>query len=485
MRSQSLPYPALVVTLAYPLDFNQERNTKMTMHRRTLLKRSGTVAGLAAIGTSISPATHGVFAAQDDATLQFWDTLNADPRLSIVEGLAEEFASENDGVTVEHRGWTLEELQDTLPRVVESDQGPDVAQVNNGESLMGPMVRAGQLVDITSYVDEYGWAEGLPAGLLARNMYSADGTEFGTGQLWGVSAEAEIVGFYYNRTVFEEQGATLPASLSELEATMQALVDAGQTALVFGSLDGWAAIHLFGNIHGTMTTREYLDGLIYRSGEQSFEDPSIVNAAAKLVEWVERGFIMEGFDGIGADDAAALFESGTGAMLMQGSWQAGSVANNLGENGGFFLTPPQEVQASSTPAAAAAATPVAGAPAVLHVGGVGIPYAITSNAGDADLAAALIDKLVSEDAFTALVEAGLLPAGEIPTDQITEGTVAGDLYGAWNMALANNALGHYLDWAAPGFYDVIVSQLQSLLGGQVTPEEFAAALQEFYAASFE
>lgn len=441
----------------------------MTMHRRTLIKRTGAVAGAAAIGTTAFSTSPAVLAAQDEGTLEFWDTLNADPRQSIVEGLAEDFASENEGVTVEHRGWTLEELQDTLPRVVDSDQGPDVAQVNNGESLMGPMIRAGQLLDITSYVEEYGWAEGQPEGLLARNMYSEDGTEFGTGQLWGVSAEAEIVGLYYNRSKFDEVGVEIPTTVAELEEAFQAFADAGETPLVFGNLDQWAAIHLFGEIHGTMTTREYLDGIIYRTGEQSFEDESIINAASTLVDWVSNGYLQEGFEGIGADDAATLFEAGTGAMLMQGSWQAGSINENLGgEAAGFFLMPPQDAGGT-----------------VLHVGGVGIPYSITANAGDPDLAAGLINTLVSEEAFNALIEAGLLPAGEIPEDQITEGTLSGDLYSAWNTARENDAIGHYLDWAAPGFYDVITAELQNLLGGQITPEEFAANLQEYYAASFE
>lgn len=439
----------------------------MSMQRRTLIKGTGALAGAAALGSPVIQGSPAIFA-QDETTLQFWDTLNADPRQAIVEELGEEFASENDGVTVEHRGWTLEELQDTLPRVVDSNQGPDVAQVNNGESLMGPMLRAGQLVDITSYVEEYGWAEGLPEGLLARNMYNENGTEFGVGQLWGVSQEAEIVGFYYNKSIFEEAGVEIPTTFTELEETMQALVDAGQTALVFGNLDRWPAIHLFGEIQGTMTSREYLDGLIYRTGEQSFEDQSIIDAAAILTDWVDRGFLLDGFDGISGDDAAALFEAGSGAMLMQGSWQAGSISENMGENAGFFLMPPRD-----------------GGDAVLHVGGVGIPYAITTNAENPDLAAGLINKLVSQDAFDALLEAALLPASEIPDDVITPETVSGDLYAGWNSALADDALGHYLDWAAPGFYDILTSELQRLLGGQVTPEEFAATLQSFYAESLD
>jgi raffinose/stachyose/melibiose transport system substrate-binding protein len=439
----------------------------MTMHRRTLIKRTGAVAGAAAFGPAILGARPAF--AQDAGTLEFWDTYNADPRKTIFEDLGKQFASEHEGLKVEHRGWTLEELQDTLPRVVESKQGPDVAQINNGESLMGPMVRAGQLVDISSYVKEYGWAEGLPEGLLKRNMYSKDGKEFGTGQLWGVSAEAEIVGIYYNRSILDDAGVELPTTLAGLEEAFQAVKDAGQTPLAFGNTDKWSAIHLFGEIQGTMTTREYLDGIIYRTGEQSFEDQSIIDAASKLQDWVSKGYLLEGFEGISSDDAAAIFQSGGAGMLVQGSWQAGTVASDLGEKAaGFFLIPPKEEGGT-----------------VLNVGGVGIPFGITTNADDPDLAAGLINTFVSNDAFDALIAAGLLPSGDIPEDAITPDTVSGDLYTAWNSALADDALGHYLDWAAPGFYDVLTSELQKLLGQQVTPEEFAKNLQDFYAKSFD
>lgn len=439
----------------------------MTMHRRTLIKRSGAVAGAAAFGPAILGARSAY--AQDDVSLEFWSSWNSDPRMSIADDLAVQFSEANDGVPVEHRGWTTEELNETLPRVVDSNQGPDVSQVNNGESVMGPMVRAGQLVDISQYVEEYGWADRLPEGLLQRNMYSADGTEFGTGQLWGMSTEAEIVGFYYNRSIFDEAGVEIPTTISQLEETFQALLDAGQTPLVFGNTDMWSAIHLFGEIHGTMSTKEYLDGIIYRTGEQSFEDQSIIDAAAKLQDWVSNGFLLDGFEGISSDDAAALFQSGSGAMLVQGSWQAGAVGTDLGqEEAGFFLIPPLEEGGT-----------------VLNVGGVGIPFSITTNAEDPDLAASLINTLVSEDAFNAFIEAGMLPAGEISDEHITEGTLSGDLYTAWNSALADDAIGHFMDWASPGIYDVMTAELQRLLAMETTPEEFAAALQEEYASSFE
>jgi raffinose/stachyose/melibiose transport system substrate-binding protein len=436
----------------------------MTLDRRELLKRSGMVSAGLVVGASA--ATHTA-AAQDEAGLVFWDSLQLSPRKDIMDSVAQRFSEAHDGIPVEHRGWATEELVSTLPRAVEGNQGPDVAQVNNGEALAGPMIRGGQLVSLKDYATEYGWNDLIPEGLLARNMYSADGTTFGEGELWGVSAETEIVGFYYNKTIFQENGVEVPTTLAEFEQVMATLREAGVEPLMFGTLDGWQAIHLFGEIQGTYTDRQYLDNLIYRRGDASFEDQSMVDAATKLVEWQNNNFFLQGYEGINADDATPLFTSGAGAIMLQGSWAAGIVAEGLGDEAGFFLMPPQEAGGT-----------------VMHVGGVGIPYSITTNAEDPDLAAELINELVSEETFNAFIDAGILPAGEIPADRIEEGTLSGDLYTGWNMALEQDAVGHYLDWASPDIYDVLTGELQKLLAGESEPEAFTKALQESYASSF-
>lgn len=438
------------------------------MDRRDLLKRTGAVtAGAALAGGGIPAVGFGVAAvAAQDTEFDVWTTYTDPIRAGIIEGIGTTFGEAN-GVTVTHRGWALEELQDTLPRSVDSDQGPDVAQVNNGESLAGPMARGGQILSLAGYDAEYGWSERFAPGLLARCMYSADGTTFGEGELWGLPAESEIVGFYYNKQVFADNSLEVPTTLEEFETLLGALREAGVEPIVFGNLDKWQAIHLFGEIQGTNTTREFLDGLIYRRGDADFSDPSILEAANKVIEWNEAGYFMEGFDGVSGDDALALFQTGVGGLLLQGSWAAGAVKEGLGENAGFFVMPPASPDVP-----------------VLHVGGVGIPYSITTNAADPDVAAAFLDTLVSEESFNAFLDAGTLPLGEIAADRIVDGTVDGEMYTAWNSALADDAVGHYMDWAAPDFYDVITGALQELLGGQVTAEEFQTTLQDFYAASF-
>jgi raffinose/stachyose/melibiose transport system substrate-binding protein len=433
------------------------------MRRDLMISRRTLVATSTALALSTLPSWSKHTLAQG-GNLVFWDSNNSGELQKLVETLAEEFAAQNEGVTVEHQGFETAQLDDQLQRAIQSGEGPDISQINNGENSMGPLVRAGLIVPMDDYAEQYGWNDLLSPGLIARNRYTEDGTTIGEGTLWGVSSTAEIVGFYYNKQIFADNGVEIPETFADLEAAMQTFKDAGVTPLVFGNLDPWPASHLFGEILGTMTTREYLDGLIYRQGNKSWETDEIKQAAAKLQEWKQNGYLLQGFEGISPDDAVSLFAAGQGAMLMQGSWDAPNVAVQMNENAGFFLMPPQEAGG-----------------AVLHVGGVGIPYGITQNAEDPDLAAEFINFLVSERALELMVEQSALPGQTVPAEMITPDTLAGDLYTAWNAANEADAIGHYLDWATPTFYDTLNAELQRLLGDQTTPEAFAQALQADYA----
>jgi raffinose/stachyose/melibiose transport system substrate-binding protein len=433
------------------------------MHSNLTISRRTVVAASTALAIGALPRWAWHVQAQG-GNLVFWDSNNSGELQELVETLAEEFAEQKQGVAVEHQGFETAQLDDQLQRAIQSGEGPDISQINNGENSMGPMVRAGLIVPMDEYAEQYGWNSLLSPGLIARNRYTEDGKTIGQGVLWGVSSTAEIVGFYYNKQIFADNGVEIPETFADLEAAMQTFTDNGVTPLVFGNLDPWPAIHLFGEIHGTMTTREYLDGLIYRQGDQSWDTDEIKQAAAKLQEWKQNGYLLQGFEGVSPDDAVSLFAAGQGAMLMQGSWDAPNLAPQMQENVGFFLMPPREAGGT-----------------VFHVGGVGIPYGITQNAEDPDLAAEFINFLVSERALELMVEQTALPGQTVPAEMITPDTLAGDLYTAWNEANEADAIGHYMDWATPTFYDTLSAELQRLLGDQTTPEAFAQALQADYA----
>ena len=213
------------------------------MHSNLTISRRTVVAASTALALGALPRWTWHAQAQS-GNLVFWDSHNSGGMQEIVEALAEEFEAQKQGVTVEHQGFETAQLDDQLQRAVQSGEGPDISQINNGENSMGPMVRAGLILPMDDYAEQYGWNDLLSPGLIARNRYTEDGETIGQGVLWGVSSTAEIVGFYYNKQIFADNGVEIPETFADLEAAMQTFKDAGVTPLVFGNLDPWPAIHL-------------------------------------------------------------------------------------------------------------------------------------------------------------------------------------------------------------------------------------------------
>ncbi len=395
-------------------------------------------------------------------TIDVWDQWYRGVENEVVEQLNREFEEEH-GVTIDRTTRPLDDLRITLMLAVEGGEGPDVANVNQGAPDMGEMVRSDLLLPIDEYAEQYGWLDTFSPALLTRNRWSDD-FEFGEGSLYGVAPQAEIVGVYYNRALFDEAGIDVPTTFEEFEESLEALRDAGIVPLVYGGLDGWPGIHLYGAIQHLFVEREYLDDLVYGRGGEWDTDAN-ARAAEKLVEWVEEGYIIQGFEGIGYDDTWSLFAQGQGAMMITGSWITGEIAHN--PDIGFFALPPLEEHADQTP---------------MLVGGTGIPLAITVNADDPDLAARYLDWMVSPRAAELWAEAGFIPAMAVPPGTIDPDSLQGQVLAVWERVNDDDAIGHYLDWATPSMYDTITGAIQEVMVGRITVEQFLQTLDADYQA---
>jgi raffinose/stachyose/melibiose transport system substrate-binding protein len=406
----------------------------------------------------------------EEVTLQMWDDVSWEVESNIFDTLIAEFEKENN-CQVQRTTRPLEDTKAAVMAAVRSGKVADVTLVNNGETMMGPLVRGGHLVALDGYAEEFGWLDRLfSPDLLTRNRYTEDGTVFGIGNLYAISSSGELVGVFYNKAMFEELGLAIPQSLAEFEAALETIKAAGEVPLMFGNLDRWPAFHLWGELEHALVSeyegREYLDKMIMNWAEDvSWESKSTIESARIMQEWIEKGYVMQGFSGIGYDDSVQLFAAGKGAMFVSGNWILGTLHESQNEFG-FFPFPPVD------PADGMA----------LQVGGVRTPYGIPSASEYPDLAAKLLNHVMtSEDAQKMLIAAELLP-GAVPVDlaTLTEGTLFYDVVKAWNEVNATNNVGHYLDWATPTFFDTLAMACQEMMALKLTPEEFAAKLQADY-----
>ncbi len=406
-----------------------------------------------------------------DVTLQMWDDITWEVEDNVVKALITEFEQQNN-CKVERITRPLEDTKSAVMAAVRSGKVADVILVNNGETMMGPLVRGDYLLPLDAYATQYGWLERLfSPDLLTRNRYTEDGSVFGTGNLYAISYSGELVGVFYNKGIFKKLGLSLPQSLAEFEAVLEKMKAAGEMPLAFGNLDRWPIFHVYGEVEHALVSeyegRQYLDKLIMNWAEDvSWESKSTIEGARIVQDWVQKGYFTEGFAGIGYDDSVQLFAAGQGAMMIAGNWIMG-VLHDSENDFGFFPFPPVDPAKGMS----------------MQVGGVRTPYGITKASANPDLAAKLLNSIMgSQKMQQALVNAQVLPAA-VPVDLSTleEGSLFYDVMKGWNDVNATNNVGHYLDWATPTFFDTLAMACQEMLALKLTPEEFAAKLQADYA----
>ncbi|MDD2522443.1 MAG: extracellular solute-binding protein [Anaerolineaceae bacterium] len=402
--------------------------------------------------------------APGETTLVVWDQFYREEESKVIETLNAEFEAAHPGVKIERETKVLADLQMTVKLALGETDGPDVAQVNQGRSDMGALVESGLLLPLDEYVSTYNWGNVFSSSVASRNSFTPDGKTFGQGSLFGVSPTAEVVGVFYNKGIFADHGWSIPTTFEDFEALLAEIKDAGITPISFGSLDGWNAIHEFSAIQHLLVNLDYINNLTYGVNNVSFDTPENQRAAQILSDWAKAGYFSEGFPGIGYDDSNNLFKAGEGAMTITGSWFAPELMTGTDQEFGFFLLPGFSGQPT------------------MAIGGVGVPFAIRKSTEHADLAAEYLDWMISQRAAELWAQAGMVPAMSLPEDsQVDTDNIFGDTLLAWQTINKNNAVGHYIDWATPTFYDTLVSELQKLLGGVTTPADFTAAVEVDYA----
>ncbi len=402
-------------------------------------------------------------AAQTNVTLVVWDNWTRDAEQSMIEQLDKQFEEAHAGVTIQREAYSTDDLGLTLPRALTQSTGPDVAMINQGLTNMAALVKAGLLLPLNDYADQYKWWDRYGAGLHARNSVTDDGAHVGSGKLYGMSVTSEVVAVFYNKDIFSKLNLTVPKTWDELEAALEAIKTGGIIPITFGNLEGWPGIHTYGAVAHLYSDIKDINDMIYRNEGGTFMTEGNLKGAQTFVDWIDKGYLSPGFAGLDNDTGAlGEFTGAKSAMWLAGSWNSGSITTVLGEDKvGFFILP----------------SPIGDAVAPT-IGGIGLGYGIRKTSSNADLAAQYIDFISSPDAASLLFDNGFLPAIAVDPAKLKEGTLTADMVNAWTTISTADKVGQYFDWTLPD----IGSRIQELAGKQVTPEQFIDAVQQDYEA---
>ena len=420
-------------------------------------------SGSSGAQATLGPVSKDVSGA-GDVTLTVWDQ-NTDGGIDTAQKqLNTAFEKKYPNVTVKRVSRSFADLKTTLKLALSGDNPPDVVQANQGYPDMGAFVAGNLLRPVDDYAKLYDWTSYYPKSLLKLNSFSANGKDWQSGNLYGVSQTGELVGVYYNREILDQLGVDAPTSLDELETDLAKAKAAGILPISYGDLEKSPGIHIYGVVQGAIAGHDAVSDLV-TSTSGSWTDAANVKAATTIQDWASSGYLPSGANGISQDDAVSTFGDGGSAFLITGTWRQATLEQDLGEkNVGFTALKPT---GSSTP---------------VTTGGEGLAWAITSKSKHPDVAAAYVDYITNADAARVLVDTGNLPSVIPDGDSPESGTLAADITSEYKTISGSDGVVPYLDYSTSTFYDTLSAAMQDLVAEKTTPQQFTETLQTDYAA---
>ncbi len=411
-----------------------------------------------------SPGTDAPESAPDEASTDLGDepvvvdiTMDT-TQVESLRPLTDAFTAEHPNVTFEITGEQFDALQQNAPRLMTGAAPPDLISL----PTPGNTVEDGLVRNLDAYAEAYGWTD-FPASQLNQWRIDADGAR-GTGSLYGMGIGFTLTGVYYNKTLAAQAGIDgPPATLADFERDLAAAATTGVTPLITSGKDG-LVFFPYQSLLLAQGTAAPVTEWVFNAPGASIDTPEAVEAARTLQDWAAAGYLAPDVAAVDASTAVAQFAAGEGVYFVSGNWQAATLGEQLGDDVGFFLFP-----AADDHPRAAMSDPA--------------NFVIPAEAVDADAAAAFLDFTFSDQGRELVVaNQGLAPGGpaDAPVPASTVPVVSDALQAFTDLGRDDGIVPFVGNATASFFSATLTPQLQLLLAGRVTPEDFAATLQADY-----
>ena len=401
-----------------------------------------------------SPHVGAVRAQDAPIELRVWDQYTESSVSPTVEAVYAAFMEANPNITIVREAVSSEQMQQTVSTAMASGTGPDIINYDAGPATGGLLAEAGLLLPLEAYAEQYGWLDRFAPSAIEGT--TIDGT------LYGVPFTTDLIGMYYNQTLLDQEGLTVPTTLDEMLAFCATATERGYIPIAFGNNPGWEAFHQFSMTSNQMLGPEAMRALLFEN-EGSWDSPEIVTAIeAFFVTMRDAGCYSEDANAIGYDDGNSLFFSGQSLLHTTGSWLVGDILESM---------PDTEVGFAPFPLIEEGNEPV-------WVSGVGGAWLVSASSQNPDAAAALIDFLYSAESLSTLIGGNrfVIPVVDVDLTGIELDPLTTQIYES--RAAEGAQFGYNVDvLAPPDFNETMMSGFQAVLAGDRTAADQAAALQ--------
>jgi raffinose/stachyose/melibiose transport system substrate-binding protein len=382
-----------------------------------------------------------------------------------IRALTKEFEQKYPNVTVKVSFRDFSSWIKQVKLVMSSNNPPDVAAGNQGYQVDGELVKAGLIMPLDKYAKAYGWEKSFSDLALQQFKWSPDGSQFGTGNIYGIAQSGQSVGVFANLAKLKAAGVDA-ASLKTFDdfdkalAKIKGSLPANEPVIMLGNKEQYPVIHLWGTFQGVYTPAQQIRDWIFHKAGQSFDTDANRQSLQKLKAWNDAGYFgrNDDYNGRAELDAANLFARGKGAFMLGGNWNAQTIVDGLKGDAAFFDLPPG-------PNGKVAA-----------IGSASVPIHISAKTKYPDLAAAYLNFIAGRPASKALVETTQVPAIVDPTAEPSQ-QFTREVAQGWQQLVDAGGLTLYPDWSSPTMLETMSQGFQELLANRASVPDVAKRIQ--------
>jgi raffinose/stachyose/melibiose transport system substrate-binding protein len=221
-----------------------------------------------------------------------------------------EFSKAYPNIDIKWTKYSTDELKQALRVASASGKMPDM-WFNWGGSLASPYIDGGHALAITPEIAaKYRLDKNIsPIALdLAKR----------NGKLYGVPIWVKPMTVFYKKSLFDKYGIPEPKTFADLEKAMETLKSKGVTPIAVGGKFSWMTMRTTDFLVEHFAGPEMHDNLFEL--EASYNSPEVVQAFAKLKEWVDKGYFNDGFISLDPNQALPMLYQNKAGMIFQGPW---------------------------------------------------------------------------------------------------------------------------------------------------------------------
>ena len=405
--------------------------------------------------------TSGVALAQP--TLDLWHIQSTGNGPSLIQQAVDRFVADNPDVTVNVVPMQNDPYKTRIRTSIGAGDAPCIFPSWGGGPLY-QYVQAGQVLDLSAYMNEGGYVERFVPAALSNVTFD--------GNIYGVPVENTAVAVvWYNERIFADLSLEPPATFGELRNVVATLSENGIAPFSLANKTKWTSSMYYMYLVDRLAGPEPFASAANRTGGTFGAEP-FVEAGRLVQELVEAGAFNEGFNGLDYDTGGSrmLLYGGRAAMELMGSWELSSFKTenpDFYENVGFFPFPAVE-------------------------GGEGDPSSVVGTVGDnfyhissgcrfPDEAFELMTYLIDDESVEVRIADGRIPP-VVGVAERLEDPVLQEL--AAMIEDAGSVQLWYDQYLPPELGETHKDIMQALFGLEITPEEAAQRQEEATAAFY-